>query len=350
MILDERDKTMKKILFIFAVILFSISSAIATPYSDKYSGSYALVIGINKYSLWPQLEYATKDARDVAYLLKNQGFQVETLFDEKATKKNIWHCLEKFRNNAEPNSRIVIYFAGHGQTEDMPSGGEQGYIVPVNADLYEWDSTMLSMKDINRLVQGYKSKHILLVFDSCYSGLVLTRGFRIAKKSQESGYIKKMHQLDSIQVLTAGGRAEQVIEADGHGLFTDHLLAALSGVADINSDGFTTGTEIYATIRPSVTKKSFNRQTPQFGYLRGEGDIIFSTFSNKTETKSTLSIDSKINGVDVWVDTKEVASKIPAFGAFKISTVSGRHRILVKKRGKTLYSETVFLPAGKMPS
>ncbi len=319
----------------------------ASEYSTKYSESYALVVGINKYSLWPQLEYATKDALEIAYLLKEQGFQVETLLDSKATKASIWQHLENYKKKAKLNSRIVFYFAGHGQTEDMPSGGEQGYIVPVNADLYDWDSTMLSMKDINGLVQNYKSKHILLVFDSCYSGLGLTRGIRVAKKSQESGYIQKMHQLDSIQVLTAGGRAEQAIEAEGHGLFTDHLLAALSGVADINTDGFTTGTEIYATIRPSVTRKSFNRQTPQFGYLRGEGDMIFSTSSKKNQQKSTLLIDSKVSGIDVWIDTKEMASQIPSSRNFKIQTVSGRHRILVKKGGKTLYSKTVYLPANK---
>jgi len=70
-------------------------------------------------------------------------------------------------------------------------------------------------------------------------------GFRTALLHTTGGnYKQKMIEIDSIQVLTAGGRSEQAIDAKGHGLFTDHFLAALSGDADINSNGFTTETEM----------------------------------------------------------------------------------------------------------
>ncbi|MGD8446626.1 MAG: hypothetical protein PVI94_24210, partial [Desulfobacterales bacterium] len=140
-----------------------------------------------------------------------------------------------------------------------------------------------------------KAKHIFLAFDACYSGLGLTRSIK-RHPEQDSAYIMKMMQSRSIQILTAGSRSEQAIEAEGHGLFTEHLLAALSGTADINADGYITGTEIYATLRPRVTQQSHSRQTPQFGYIEGNGDLIFYNRPRKTENAAVL-INTRIDGI-----------------------------------------------------
>lgn len=334
---------MKRILLALLCLLL-VFPAYAARYSDGYSASYALVVGINRYSLWPQLEYAARDAQEVAGLLAGQGFKVDVLLDERATKGNILRSLERLRRKAGPDARVAFYFAGHGQTEDMPSGGEQGYLVPVNADLYDWDATMLSMGEVNRLVRNFKAKHVFLAFDSCYSGLGLTRGLKTVKKNGEKGYIRKMLQLEAVQVLTAGGRSEQAMEANGHGLFTDHVLAALSGAADSNGDGYVTGTEVYAMVRPGVTQKSYGRQTPQFGYLQGEGDVVFKSAQKRRRGKATLVVASPFDGVDVWVDTEKVAANISSSGGRRLPVTAGRHRVLVKKGGRTLFCDTVFLP------
>ena len=330
---------MKKIVLILCILVLP-SLCQSEEYVSRYTKSIALVVGINKYLLWPHLEYAVSDAQEVGEILKDKDFEVKWLLNEKATKQNIEREINMLVNKTDANSRIFFYFAGHGQTEDTPNGGEKGYIVPVDADLYNWQSTMLPMKDLNNKIRRSKAKHIFLAFDSCYSGLGLTRGIKVVKK-QEPGYIEKMLRLKSIQVLTAGGRSEQAIESDGHGLFTDNLLAALSGAADINADGYTTGTEIYATLRPSVTKLSFNRQTPQFGYIEGEGDFIFKSIENKNEL-AYLTVISKIDGIDIWINGNEKGHRLK-IGNYKINTVSGRNNILVKKGGKTLFTKKLKL-------
>ncbi len=225
----------------------------------------------------------------MAAWLKTRGFQLNMLVDENATREKILHKLDELEKSADENSRVVIYFAGHGQTEDLPGGGESGYIVPVDADTYDWQGTMLAMSRLNDKIRQIKAKHIFLVFDACYSGLGLTRSIK-RQPEQDSAYIQKMMQSRSIQILTAGSRSEPAIEAEGHGLFTEHLLAALAGAADINGDGHITATEIYATVRPGVTQRSNSRQTPQFGYIEGNGDIIFHHRPRKEET-ATIFID-----------------------------------------------------------
>ncbi|MBW2429059.1 MAG: caspase family protein, partial [Deltaproteobacteria bacterium] len=170
---------MKRLLTVFIFILI-ISPTISrgANYQPGYSSSYALVVGIDKYRLWPHLEYAAKDATEMASLLKTQGFRIYKLTDDQATLKNILAKLKIIRRSVDGNSRVVFYFAGHGQTEDLPGGRERGYLVPVDADAYNWQSTMLPMDQLNRIIKQIRAKHIFMAFDSCYSGLGLTRSIK----------------------------------------------------------------------------------------------------------------------------------------------------------------------------
>jgi hypothetical protein len=307
-----------------------------------YSASHALVVGIDAYRNWPRLEYAAKDAREVSALLTAQGFRTHLLLDRQATRANILDRLGTIDRSVDRNSRVVFYFAGHGLTEDLPGGGERGYLVPVDADQYDWKGTMMPMERLNRLMKQMKAKHILMAFDSCYSGLGLTRAVRLNSGSQDS-YIRKMMRSRSVQILTAGSRSEQAIEAAGHGLFTDHLLAALSGAADINHDGYVTATEIYATLRPSITRKSHSRQTPQFGYIEGNGDMIFRSVPPPSRS-AYIVIETRVNGIDVWAGTDEIGYRLPS-GRHRLRASAGPTTIIVKKGGMTLYRRAVVLPA-----
>lgn len=337
---------MKRLLTVLIIIvIISPTTSRGANYQASYSSSYALVVGVDKYRLWPHLEYAAKDAAEMASLLKTQGFRIYKLTDDQATLKNILEKLKIIRQSVDGNSRVVFYFAGHGQTEDLPGGGERGYLVPVDADTYNWQGTMLPMDQLNRIIKQIRAKHIFMAFDSCYSGLGLTRSIK-RHPQQNSAYIQKMMHSRSIQILTAGSRSEQAIEAAGHGLFTDHLLAALSGAADINADGYITATEIYATLRPSITQKSYSRQTPQFGYIEGNGDIIF--FNTPQESKpSTVLIDSAVSGIDVWSGTSEIGHRLPS-GRHRLRANAGQTIVIVKKGGRTLYRKNVLLPANNV--
>jgi uncharacterized caspase-like protein len=316
-------------------------------YQPGYSSSHALVVGIDQYRHWPHLEYAVRDAIEMAAALEAKGFQIYMLTDEQATLKNIHAKLQEIRSRVDGDSRVVFYFAGHGQTEDLPGGGERGYLVPVDADSYDWQGTMLPMDQLNQTIKQIRAKHIFMAFDSCYSGLGLTRSIKLHPR-QDAAYLRKMMHSRSVQILTAGSRSEQAIEVAGHGLFTNHLLAALAGSADINSDGYITATEIYATLRPSITKKSHSRQTPQFGYIEGNGDIIFENSPPKMEPATVL-IETPVSGIDVWAGTSEIGHRLSA-GRHELRAKAGRTTIIVKKGGRTLFRENAFLPAnGEFP-
>ena len=332
------------IIMLIAIGVLAPAGLDASDYRQGYSSSYALVVGVDKYRHWPNLEYAVKDAREMAALLTSRGFELQMLIDENATRSNFLQKLETIKKSADVNSRVVIYFAGHGQTEDLPGGRERGYILPVDADAFNWQDTMLDMKQLNQNVRQIKAKHIFLAFDACYSGLGLARSIK-RQPEQDSAYIIKMMQSRSIQILTAGSRSEQAIEAEGHGLFTEHLLAALSGTADINADGYITGTEIYATLRPSVTQQSHSRQTPQFGYIEGNGDLIFYNRPRNTENAAVI-INSHIDGINVWANSVEIGRRLPT-RRHRLAAIAGQAIIIVKKGGQTLYRRRVLLQANR---
>ena len=335
---------MRSLMLFMIIAMMGPSISLAAVFQTGYSSSHALVVGIDRYNHWPHLEYATRDAAAMAAFLKHKNFQVTVLTNQDATRQNIWNQLETIRQKVDANARFVFFFAGHGQTEDRPGGGERGYILPSDAEAYDWESTMLSMERLNRKIKSFAAKHILLAFDSCYSGLGLTRAIKRHPRN-DSAYIQKMMQTRSIQILTAGSRSEQAMESDGHGLFTDHLLAALNGAADINADGHITATEIYATVRPSITQKSLSRQTPQFGYIEGNGDMIFD-HSPAHKDRAALLVDTKIDGIDVWAGNLEIGHRLKT-GRHRLTAWAGRTALMVKKGGQTLYLENVHLQADR---
>ena len=240
-----------------------------------YNKSLAVVIGINQYDKWPALEFAAADAKAIKDTLHNTGFdEVTLILDKDATQRRIltelFHELPK---KVDRNDRVLFYFAGHGQTEDVFGGGQRGYIIPVDADNINYPSTAVSMENIRNLSRRISAKHIMYIMDSCYSGLGLNRS--AGASPGISDYLHKISSMRVVQIITAGGKSEQVQERAGHGLFTIHLLKAIEGEADINSDGFVTGTELGAYLRPTVSNASQQAQTPLFGRLEGEGEFLF---------------------------------------------------------------------------
>lgn len=251
---------------------------------ELYGMSRGLVIGIDRYERWPSLEFAAADARAVKQALLQSGFdEVVLILNEDATQRRILTELyENLPKRSGPNDRVLFYFAGHGQTEVLPDGGRRGYILPVDAGRTDYPSTAVSMDQIRSLSRRIPAKHILYVMDSCYSGLGLNRS---AGLSPDIGdYLRKMSSMRAVQIVTAGGKGEQVQERAGHGLFTTFFLQALDGQADLNGDRVVTGTELGAYIRPVVSNASRQAQTPLYGRLEGEGEFLF--FVSKPEQGS----------------------------------------------------------------
>jgi uncharacterized caspase-like protein len=127
------------------------------------------------------------------------------------------------------------------------------------------------MRQLQDLADRIRAKHMFYAMDACFSGLLL----RMRGEALNNPPVDLTTALTR-QVLTAGSEGEQVVESGGHGLFTKSLLGGLAGAADLNKDGYITGSELYQYISPQILEESRNSQNPVFGRLGfGQGEFMF---------------------------------------------------------------------------
>ena len=252
----------------------------ARPAGPMYRESWAVVVGIDAYRRWPRLSYAANDARAVQDLLVRRFLfkpeNVTLLLDEKATRESILAALgDRLADPARvsKDDRVFVFFAGHGATRRLSSGRSLGYLIPVEADLANFQSQAISMTNFQDVSEAIPAKHVLFVTDACYSGVALTRG----GPPSGHGYLEEVTRRSVRQMLTAGGADEEVADngPNGHSVFTWTLLQGLEGRADLSGDGYVTASELAAYVTPAVS--SLSRQTPVFGNLVGSegGDFVF---------------------------------------------------------------------------
>lgn len=267
---------------------------------DIYDNSWALIIGINDYENVPDLHYAVEDALAIKNMLINEfNFSrnnVRVLIDKEATQSNINKEMSKLLKSAGVNDRVVFYFAGHGETEEL--GLEEvatGFLMPSDADVENLYFSAIPMEDLRSVSKFSKAKHMLFLVDACYSGLaaVNTRGL----STNSPNYIDKITQENARQIITAGQKDEKVLEKDEweHSAFTKNLISGLKDKkANSNGDDFITGSELGFYLQEKVSLDTENSQTPQVKRLTThEGEMIFLSKSEKTKQKTDYELDLK---------------------------------------------------------
>lgn len=241
-----------------------------------YANSWALVIGINAYQNAMRLNYAVADAHAVAAALPGLGFpreNIRVLVDADATKARIETVLYRDFARIGPDDRLFVFFAGHGETHPI-RGGEEGYLLPVDADPRSLPLTAIAMDDVKRIGQRLRARHTFFAMDACFSGFALTRDAAVPKTPSDE-YLEAAFREPAVQVLTAGRKGERSIEEGGHGLFTRRLLDGLRGLADADGRGLVTAAQLAAWLEPRVVRDSKGLMTPQYGRLDGEGQFVF---------------------------------------------------------------------------
>jgi uncharacterized caspase-like protein len=236
------------------------------------------------------------------------------LIDTAATRDRILAELsETFADPSRvgPEDRLLVFFAGHGATKKLPTGRTLGYIIPVDADVKNYEGQAISMTTLQDINEAIPAKHVYFIMDACYSGLALTRGGGQGSTGDPQRYIKEVTTRRARQVLTAGGADEEVSDGgpNGHSIFTWTLLQGISGNADLNSDGFITASEIGTFVAPSVS--SLSRQTPAFGNLVGSagGEFVFKVKRGE-EMLSVMSDPADEKAATINAEIEKVRSEL----------------------------------------
>ncbi len=240
-----------------------------------YQNSWALVVGVDAYQSpsVARLNYAAADANAVAAALPSAGFpaeRIELLINEGATRQKILDKLLGKAGSMQHDDRLLVFFALHGQVLKHRKG-EEGYLLPYDADPANLPLTCLPMADFVRHGKNLPPKHILFVLDSCFSGYAAKRD--VASSGAEMD-LTALTEEPVVQLLTAGAGNQKAVEEGGHGIFTRSFLKGLEGFADPGGSGLT-ALKLADYIQRRVVAESENRQTPQYAKLDGEGEFLF---------------------------------------------------------------------------
>ena len=231
----------------------------------NYGNYHALVIGNADYQDLPKLKTAVVDAEAVAKILDEEyGFRIKLLTD--VTREEMIDAFDILREELGENDNLLVYYAGHGWLDEA-SG--RGYWQPVNAQINR-RSQWMSNATLTDSLKALKAKHVMVVADSCYSG-VLTRSIKVPDRT--IGYIERMASRRARVVLTSGG-LEPVMDSGGgkHSVFAEQFLKVLQ-----NNTGVLDGTQLFEQVRRPVVLAA--PQTPQYSDIRFSGhdggDFLF---------------------------------------------------------------------------
>jgi len=298
-----------------------------------YETSHALLIGISQYTNgWPVLQSIPAEMEEVEALLNQHGFYVTKHLDLNA--RELEDAFKDFinYNGFDKDNRLVFFFSGHGYTR-----GEKGYIVPADAPDPRLDEKgflrrALSMDQILTWTREIEAKHVLFLFDSCFSGSV----FQTRALPEDPPRISQTTALPVRQFITGGGVKD---ELPSKSVFAPAFVDALRfGWGDLNQDGYVTGMELGLYLRNKVPV--YTEQTPQFArindYDLSRGDFVF--VAGLGQQMAMLTVLSNVYDDTVFIDGE-------VYGSTRVERELpvGLHTVRVEREGYIPFESTLNL-------
>lgn len=235
----------------------------------KFGNYHALVIGNNDYPKLTSLNTAENDARVVADILENKyGFNTTLLLN--ADRYSMLSALNKLREELTDEDNLLIYYAGHGELDEV---NLRGYWLPVDSEA-DSSANWISNVAITDILNVMAAKHILIVADSCYSGSMtrssLARLETGLSDSARKKWYQAMNSTKARAVLTSGG-VKPVLDSGGG----DHSIFAKAFIDVLNeNEGILEGFKLYREVQQRVKTAAAALnvdQEPQYAPIKYAG-------------------------------------------------------------------------------
>ncbi|MEK7449623.1 MAG: caspase family protein, partial [Planctomycetota bacterium] len=235
---------------------------------------WLVVIGINNYINFPKLQTAVNDAQEVKkVLLERYGFfdtkRLVELYDADATAKRILAELRSLSGKIKPDDSLFIYYAGHGNLDEITKSGAWIPVDGAKNDPTTWlDNGVLK----NHLtVDAIKARHLLLISDSCFAGDFFTRN--VQAPNITDAYVRTAFSKTSREAITSGG-LEPVADAgfENHSVFAHFLLKSLKE----NTESYLLPAAVHERVKGGVSQNAL--QQTQYGSLIGTGTELGGSF------------------------------------------------------------------------
>lgn len=235
---------------------------------------YALVIGVQDYDKIENLGTPVSDINAISDILTNQyGFQVQKVIN--ADDVGVMEAINNINNQLTENDNLLIFYAGHGarlKTGDI----ESGYWLPTNAEAPPRDTFWVANEFVTRHLARFNAKRVLVVSDSCYSGLLSSEP-GLLMMGEEGKYTNEYIKYKSAKrsrLLLASGGDSPVLDNQGgaHSIFTKAFIEALT-----TNNGIMSGPQLFLKIKNKVAtsaKKVGFDQVPEYKTIKGAGHEV----------------------------------------------------------------------------
>ena len=237
---------------------------------------YALLFGTDEYQFWDNLINPVNDTKTVAKELSEiYGFETDVVLNP--TTEEVWAKLREYAMKSYmDNDQLLIFFAGHGQFDEV---FREGYIVCSDSKLSDQSkNSYISHVRLRNIINNIPCKHTFLVIDACFGGTFDPLIARADVRGQDALYgeiskgefIKRKLQFRTRRYLTSGGK---IYVPDGrpghHSPFTRKMLEALRNYG--GSDQILTLSEILIYVEKLNPEPRFG----EFGDNEPGSDFVF---------------------------------------------------------------------------
>lgn len=253
--------------------------------TKHYARSSALLIGIGAayarsgFTALPNAEPDVQLLLDALLGLRGENWTVLPLVGEKATKDAILRELAELYSRAAENDKVVVTFAGHGFRHEVSS--KSGWIVPADGQPEALDPAHASWVRLEEFTHAFdecRAKHVMLVMDCCYGGLVadIAGGHEFAsaadpKEAYAAAFLTRRARI----VLTSGLPDERVEDGKPgeHSPFARAFALALAPADGAPVTGFDVFTRVRRTFLEEGVKHLPRIGTPPGG--EPGADVVF---------------------------------------------------------------------------
>ena len=222
------------VLYCITVLLFIM---LCLPFSLVAQQKHALLIGISDYPQYDDTEsswapiHGTNDIQLIAPILMGQGFVINTLTNEAATRQAIDNSFKELEGRVKAGNIVYIQLSGHGQAvEDEDGDEEDGWdeaFIPFDAERryqengYHGENHLLD-DELNGYLSNIRRKIgetgiVYVALDACHAGssyrgeeeedTVYVRGSEIGFSKTDKTYTPRINRSGSYRIATEKGMA-----------------------------------------------------------------------------------------------------------------------------------------------
>lgn len=214
---------------------------------------FALIIGNTAYTEVPELRNPINDAKDLADVLRNLGFEVEARENVKDSRE-MRDLVVNFGNKLRRGGVGLFYYSGHG----IQVNGEN-YLIPTTASLRsEADAgyEALGMSYVQTTLDEANNGLNIIILDACRDNPFTRSMRRVRSTTAPATGLAQMNSAKGSLIAFSTSPGSTAEDGSGrNGTYTKYLLA------NIKKPGLTVES-LFKQVRIGVTKETNGKQTP----------------------------------------------------------------------------------------